>query len=67
MYVRADSPIKALGDIIQVKAILDPGLIEEAKKGQWTWNIVAAKNSKLKEIMNQPREVIDHVKRVLAD
>jgi hypothetical protein len=47
----------------------DPGLIEEAKKGQMDLEHTSGEElqGQIKEMMSQPREVIDLVKKVLAD
>ena len=51
------------------KAMRDPGLVEEAKKGQMDMEHTPgeALQALMKELMNQPREVVERVKRVLAD
>jgi hypothetical protein len=50
------------------KAMRDPGLIEEAKKGQMDMEHTPGETLQalLQEIMDQPREVIDRVKKLLA-
>ena len=60
--------IKALREACR-KAMRDPGLIEEAKMGQMDLEHTSGKEPKgqIKEIMSQPREVIELVKKVLAD
>jgi tripartite-type tricarboxylate transporter receptor subunit TctC len=60
--------IKALRDAYG-RAMRDPGLIEEAKKGQMDLEHTAGEElqEQVKEILSQPREVIDLVKKVLAD
>ena len=47
----------------------DPGLIEEAKRGQMDLEYTAGTElqAQITEIISQPREVIDLVKKVLAD
>ena len=47
----------------------DPGLIEEAKKGQMDMEHTPGEDLQalLKEILDQPREVTDRVKKILAD
>jgi hypothetical protein len=47
----------------------DPGLIDEAKKGQMDMEHTPGENLQalLKEIMDQPRDVVDRVKKILAD
>jgi tripartite-type tricarboxylate transporter receptor subunit TctC len=51
------------------KAMRDPGLIDEAKKSQMDMEHTPGEElqSLMKELMNQPRDVIDRVKQVLAD
>ena len=51
------------------RAMRDPGLIDEAKKSQMDMEHTPGEElqSLMKELMNQPREVIDRVKQVLAD
>jgi len=51
------------------KAMQDPGLIEEAKKGQMDMEHTPGEELQalMKELMNQPREVMERVKKVLAD
>ncbi len=51
------------------KAMRDPGLIEEAKKGQMDMEHTPGEELQtlLKEIMNQPRDVLDRVKRILTE
>jgi len=60
--------IKALRDAYG-KAMRDPGLIDEAKKGQMDLEHTSGKDlqAHIKEILNQPREVVDLVKKILAD
>jgi tripartite-type tricarboxylate transporter receptor subunit TctC len=51
------------------KAMHDPGLIDEAKKSQMDMEHTPGEDLQtlMKELMNQPRDVIDRVKNVLAD
>jgi len=51
------------------KAMRDPGLIEEAKKGQMDMEYTPGEElqSMMKDLMNQPREVMDRVKRILTE
>jgi len=51
------------------KAMRDPGLIEEAKKGQMDMEHTPGETLQtlLKEVMDQPREVVDRVKKILAN
>ena len=51
------------------KAMRDPGLIDEAKKGQMDMEYSSGEELQtfMKELMNQPREVIERVKKILAD
>ena len=51
------------------KAMRDAGLIEEAKKGQMDMEHTPGEDLQtlLKEIMNQPRDVIERVKKVLTE
>ena len=60
--------IKILRDAYAI-ALRDPGLIDEAKKGQMDleYSSGAALQAQVKEILGQPREVIELVKKVLAD
>ena len=46
-----------------------PGLIDEAKKSQMDMEHTPGEElqSLMKELMNQPRDVIERVKKVLAD
>jgi len=46
-----------------------PGLIDEAKKGQMDMEYSSGEELQtlMKELMNQPREVIERVKKILAD
>jgi tripartite-type tricarboxylate transporter receptor subunit TctC len=60
--------VKALRDAY-AQAMKDPALIEEAKKGQMDMEHTPGETLQtlLKEIMDQPREVIDRVKKILAN
>ena len=60
--------VKILRDAY-AKAMRDPGLIEEAKKGQMDMEHTPGEELQtlLKEIMNQPRDVLDRVKRILTE
>jgi len=60
--------VKVLRDAY-ARAMKDPGLIDEAKKGQMDMEHTPGENLQalLKEIMDQPREVIDRVKKILAE
>ena len=60
--------VKMLRDAY-AKAMRDPGLIEEAKKGQMDMEHTPGEELQvlMKELMNQPREVIERVKRVLSE
>lgn len=51
------------------KAMRDPGLIEEAKKGQMDMEYTSGEElqSMMKDLMNQPRDVMDRVKRILTE
>src|SRR5919106_953003 len=51
------------------KAMGDPGLIEEAKKAKMDMEHTPGEELQnlMKELMNQPREVIERVKKVLAE
>jgi tripartite-type tricarboxylate transporter receptor subunit TctC len=51
------------------RAMRDPGLIEEAKKGNMDMEHTPGEDLQklMKELMDQPREVIDRVKKVLAE
>jgi tripartite-type tricarboxylate transporter receptor subunit TctC len=51
------------------KAMHDPALIEEAKKSQMDMEHTPGEELQtlMKELMNQPREVIERVKRVLSE
>jgi len=59
--------IKILRDSY-ARAMRDPGLIEEAKKGQMDIEYTSGEDlqSLIKELMNQPREVMERVKKVLT-
>jgi tripartite-type tricarboxylate transporter receptor subunit TctC len=60
--------VKTLRDAY-ARAMRDPGLIEEAKKGQMDMEHTPGEDLQalVKEILDQPREVTDRVKRILAD
>ncbi len=60
--------IKALRDAYG-KAMRDPGLIDEAKKGQMDLVHTPGEElqAQMKGLLNQPREVVDLVKKILAD
>ena len=49
------------------KAMRDPGLVDEAKKGQMDMEHTPGEElqASMKELMNQPREVIEWVKKIL--
>jgi hypothetical protein len=51
------------------KAMRDPGLVEEVKKGQMDMEHTPGEKLQalMKDMMNQPREVVERVKKVLAD
>ena len=51
------------------KAMRDPSLIDEAKKGQMDLEHTPGEElqAQIKELLNQPREVVDLVKKILAD
>jgi hypothetical protein len=51
------------------KAMRDPGLIEEAKKGKMDMEHTPGEDLQvlMKELMNQPREVMERVKKVLGE
>jgi len=59
--------IKILRDSY-ARAMRDPGLIEEAKKGQMDMEYTSGEDLQtlMKELMNQPREVMERVKKVLT-
>ena len=50
-------------------AMRDPGLIEEAKKGQMDMEYTSGEDlqSMMKDLMNQPRDVMDRVKKILTE
>ena len=60
--------IKILRDSY-ARAMRDPGLIEEAKKGQMDMEYTSGEDLQIlmKELMNQPREVMERVKNVLTN
>ncbi|HEX5607994.1 MAG TPA: tripartite tricarboxylate transporter substrate-binding protein [Candidatus Binatia bacterium] len=60
--------LKTLRDAY-AKAMRDPGLIDEAKKGQMDMEYTPGEElqSLMKEIMDQPAEVMDRVKKLLSD
>jgi tripartite-type tricarboxylate transporter receptor subunit TctC len=60
--------VKTLRDAY-ARAMRDPGLIEEAKKGQMDMEHTPGEDLQalVKEILDQPREVTDRVKKILAD
>ena len=49
------------------KAMRDPGLIDEAKKGQMDMEHTPGEElqAMMKELMNQPRDVVERVKQIL--
>jgi hypothetical protein len=51
------------------KAMRDPGLIEEAKKGQMDMEYTSGEDlqSMMKDLLNQPRDVMDRVKKILTE
>ena len=51
------------------KAMRDPGLVDEAKKGQMDMEYTSGEELQnlMKELMSQPREVVERVKKILAD
>jgi tripartite-type tricarboxylate transporter receptor subunit TctC len=51
------------------KALRDPSLIDETKKGQMDMEYTPGEElqAQIKELLNQPREVVDLVKKILAD
>ena len=51
------------------KAMRDPGLIDEARAGQMDMEYTPGEDlqSLMKDIMDQPSEVIERVKKILAD
>ena len=60
--------VKMLRDAY-AKAMRDPGLVEEVKKGQMDMEHTPGEELQalMNELMNQPREVVERVKKVLAD
>ena len=60
--------VKALRDAY-AKAMGDPGLIKEAKRGQMDMEHTPGKDLQdlLKDLMNQPRDVMERVKRILTE
>ncbi|TMA67680.1 MAG: hypothetical protein E6J73_02015 [Deltaproteobacteria bacterium] len=60
--------VKILRDAY-AKAMRDPGLVDEAKKSQMDMEYTPGEDLQtlMKELMNQPRDVIERVKKVLAD
>ena len=60
--------IKILRDAY-AKAMRDPGLVEEAKKGQMDMEYTSGEELQnlMKDLLSQPREAIDRVKKILAD
>jgi tripartite-type tricarboxylate transporter receptor subunit TctC len=60
--------IKILRDAY-AQAMRDPGLIEEAKKAQMDMEYTSGEElqDSLKEIMDQPRDVLDRVKKILTE
>ncbi|HEY7715625.1 MAG TPA: tripartite tricarboxylate transporter substrate-binding protein [Candidatus Binatia bacterium] len=60
--------VKILRDAY-TRAMRDPGLIEEARKGQMEMEHTPGEDLQtlLKEIMNQPNDVIERVKKVLTE
>jgi tripartite-type tricarboxylate transporter receptor subunit TctC len=60
--------IKMLRDAY-AKAMRDPGLIEEVKKGHMDMEHTPGEELQklLKEIMDQPRDVLDRVKKILTE
>jgi Tripartite tricarboxylate transporter family receptor len=60
--------VKMLRDAY-AKAMRDPALIDEAKKGQMDMQYTSGEELQtlMNEIMTQPREVVERVKKVLAD
>jgi tripartite-type tricarboxylate transporter receptor subunit TctC len=51
------------------KAMRDPGLIEEAKKGQMDMEYTSGEDlqAMMKDLLNQPRDVMDRVKKILTE
>jgi tripartite-type tricarboxylate transporter receptor subunit TctC len=64
----APERIRILRDAYE-KAMRDPDLMEEAKKGQMDMEHTPGEDLQalMKELMNQPRDVIERVKKVLAE
>jgi hypothetical protein len=60
--------IKILRDSY-AQAMRDPGLIEEARKGQMDMEYTPGEElqSLLNELMEQPRDVLERVKRILTE
>jgi hypothetical protein len=60
--------VKMLRDAY-ARAMKDPGLIEEARKGQMDMEHTPGEDLQalMKELMNQPRDVIERVKKVLTE
>ena len=60
--------VKMLRDAY-AKAMRDPGLIEEAKKGQMDMEYTPGEELQvlMQELMNQPSDVMERVKKVLAE
>ena len=60
--------IKLLRDAY-AKAMHDSGLIDEAKKGQMDMEYSSGEELQalMKDLMNQPQEAIERVKKILAD
>ena len=50
-------------------AMRDTGLVEEAKKGQMDMEYTPGEELQvlMKELMNQPRDVVERVKKVLTE
>ncbi|HEX2928706.1 MAG TPA: tripartite tricarboxylate transporter substrate-binding protein [Candidatus Binatia bacterium] len=71
MVIRPNTPadrVKILRESY-AQAMRDPGLIDEAKKGQMDMEYTSGEELQnlMKEIMNQSPDVIDRVKKVLTD
>jgi hypothetical protein len=51
------------------RAMKDPGLIEEAKRGQMDMEHTPGEDLQklLQQLMDQPREVIERVKKILSE
>jgi hypothetical protein len=64
----APERIKTLRDAYG-KAMRDPGLIDEAKKGPMDMEYTPGEElqAQIRDLMTQPREVVDLVKKVLAE